>query len=96
MNDRDNLIWYLKDIISNDGCKHCFQEYIKNEIGRFNKTIENDILDLMVNSEEGLKEMLIDIILQMPSWYFNNETITKMIEDKFNEDAKDINYEDLY
>lgn len=96
MKDRDNIIWSLKNIIDDDGCKHCFEEYISKEIGRYNKNIETTILDLMENGEEEVKEMLTNVILNMPSWYFKNDILKKMIDDKFNEDTKNINFEDLY
>ena len=97
MNDRENIIWVLDEIINRDGCKHCFEEYISKEIKvRYNQTIENDILDLMENGKEEIKETLTDIILNMPSWFFRNVTLIKMIDDKFNEDTKDVNFEDLY
>ena len=97
MTDKKNIISMLNGIIHYDECQHCFEEYIRKEINiRYNNTIENDILDLMKNGEEEIKETLSNIILNMASFHFKNEKLVKMIDDKFNEDTKDIDFEDLY
>ena len=96
MNIREGLIWYLKDIIHNDGCKECFSSYIVREVERFDKDIENEVLYLLDNGDKEIKDMLYSIIVNTPSWYFKNSILIKMIEDKFKEDTKDINFEDLY
>ena len=96
INIRESLIWYLKDIIHNDGCKQCFSSYIVREVEKSNKDIENEVLYLLEKGDKEIKDMLYSIIINIPSWYFKNSTLIKIIEDEFNEDTRDINFKDLY
>ena len=94
MSERESLIWSIRDIINNDGCPHCFQVYIKQELGRYNKNIENEIVYLLTNGEKDIKEKLFNIITNMPSWLFKSEEIIDIIK-KENE-YDNLDYESLY